>query len=390
MKRRTFLAAATTAVGCLSGCLGGFDTEPEAAEWSHGVGGDIHAVSDGRVFFIEEFGDDTDGDGSIVALDAESGEKLWTYGSSHGYSTYTDMTVDDAVYVGYGDDAVGSGAGELYALELDGTERWRHDTGSVYERPRLADGTLYVGSDDGVVRAFDATEGDVLWRYELDAEASSGPSNPQVVTVEDAVYVAAGRLLALDPESGDRRWEYGGDDTYIRGGVAEDGVAYVGSRADVVALEDGEKLWRRNFESSPRVSLDEGRVFVQSGTALLRFGAADGEKHLSVDVDHLNAWAVYGNRLYAVGERLYAFDADDGTEHWSVSVADGLLDRLQVADDGDGHTVYVEQKDEAIHRVSPDGKVTWTQTVPGNVRGFLVDEQVYVGTDEGIYAFGGE
>ena len=394
MKRRALLGTTGAVAAGLAGCLGRTTTD-DGAEWSHDVGGWVGAVAGDRVFFTEEWGDDSAGDGSITALAAADGEHRWSYGSTHGYSTFTDLTLADAVYVGYGDDAVGSGSGKLYAIEFDGAERWTVDTGSVYERPRVRDGVVYVGSDDGVVRAIDATAGEVLWRHEVETDESGGPPDPAVEAVDEAaLYVVTDRLLALDPATGVRRWRFGDVDASITSAAVHDGVAYVRDGYDVRAVADGEERWTASpdFESFPRVTVDDGRVFVRAGTALLRFDADDGAKRWTVDVDELSDWTVHGDRVYAVGTELHAYDVESGDERWTETVADALFDRVQVAAGvhaagADDHAVFVEEKNAAIHRVAPDGEVTWTESVPGNVRRFVVDDLVYVGTAEGVYAY---
>lgn len=404
MKRRALLVAVGTSGVGLPGCLRGSTTDPADAEWTHDVGGRVDSVADGRVFFRENFQDDA-GDGSLTALDATTGEHRWSYGSSNGLSSFPDPTVEDAVYVGNGDDGVGSGSGELYAVEFDGAKRWTFDTGSVYERPRLHEGSVYVGSDDGVVRAIDADAGDDRWRYEVAVDEEDGSPDPSVEAVDgNAVYVVAGGLIALDPTTGDRLWQFGDGDASVSSADVHDGVVYVRDGYSVRAIENGEASWDADpgFESPPRVAVDDGRIFVRAGTGLLGFDAADGSKRWTVDVDHLSAWTVHSGRVYAAGTELYAFGAEDGAEYWSESVAEGLLVRVQVVDSGEAgggiptggsapngadHAVFVEQKDAAIHRVSAAGEVIWRQDVPGNVRSFLVDRQVYVGTDEEVYAF---
>lgn len=395
MKRRALLAASGTVAVGLVGCLGRSSNAPADVAWSHDVGGRVDAVAEGRVFFREEWGDDTEGDGSISALDAETGEHRWSFGTSHGYSTFSDVGVADAVYVGYGDDAVGSGSGSLHAIELDGTERWTVDHGSVYDRPRLRDGTVFAGSDDGVVRAIDAIDGGVLWRHTVAAEESSDPPVPSVEAVdEDAVYVTDDRLLALDSATGDRLWYYGDGGGSIGSAVVHDGVAYVGNGYDVCAVVDGEELWSVTpaDRSYPRVSVDDGRVFVAAGTTVLRFDADDGGQRWRVDVDELGDWTVHGDRLYAAGEALHAVDVYDGAERWIESVADGTLRQLQVATGvdatgGDDHAAFVRRGDTSVHRVSPDGEVNWNVSFPWDVWSLVVDDLVYVGTEEGVSAF---
>jgi outer membrane protein assembly factor BamB len=342
-KRRALLAAAgTAAVGPSAGCLDDPTGGDSSVEWTHGPGGRVDSVSDGVVYVHE----------------------MWE------------------------GDAVGSGAGELYALERDGRERWTHDTGSVYERPRLADGTLYAGSDDGVVRAFDAEAGEVEWRYEVEPDESGGPPNPTVEAVGEAGYVAAGRLIALDPTTGHRRWQFGDEDSSVRSAAVHGDGVFVVDGHSVHLVERGDERWHTGseFESAPRLTVDDGRPFVRVGTALLRLDPGDGTRRWTADVDHLGAWTVHEDRVYAAGTTLYAFDARDGTERWSEAVAEGLFDRVQVAADGGDHAVFVEPKDAAIHRATPDGEVTWSQSVPGNVWSFVAADLVYAGPSEGVYA----
>lgn len=426
MERRALLAATGTAAVGLAGCLDrlgddddsgnpddsdgpdtpegtatGDDTEdtddqadsdaPADAEWSHGVGGSVNAVAAGRVFFIETFGDDTGGDGAFAALDAETGEHSWSYGSSHGYSAFTDPAVADALYVGYGDDAIGSGSGELYALEFDGTERWTFDTGSVYDRPRLREGTVYVGSDDGVIRAIDADEGTLEWRFEVATDESGGPPDPSVLAVDDdAVYVGGEELVALDRSDGEERWRFGDEDASIRTAFVHDGVAYVRDWDTVSAVVDGEAEWSRTFDPRPHLNVtDDGRLFARSGDAVVRIDPADGEDRWAFDGVEYGPWAVAGDSVYvAGGDVVHSVDASDGELRGKETVGDGDIGRIRVAEDADAdHAVFVEEANRAIHRVSPDGEVTWSEQVPGDVLGYVVDDLVFVGTHEGVHAF---
>lgn len=390
MKRRALLATTGTVAACLAGCLDEPGSDADGPEWVHDVGGWVGAVAEDRVFLTEEWRGDSDGEGSITADD---GDHLWSYGSTQGYSAFTDLTVADAVYVGYGDDAVGSGAGELYAVEFDGTERWTVDTGSVYERPRVGDETVYVGSDDGIVRSIDADTGEVLWRHEVETTETGGPPDPTVEAVDGtAVYVATGHLLALDPGTGDRLWRFGDEDASVSSVTVHRGVAYVRDGYDVRAVVDGEELWTTatDVELFPRVTVDDGRVFVRAGTTLRRLDADDGGERWSVDVEGVRDWTVHDDSLYVAGPALHAFDADGGEGRWTDSVADGPLNRVLEADavtGGESHVVFVERKDESIHRMSPDGEQTWNVSVPRDVQSFEVDDMVYVGTNEEVFAY---
>lgn len=171
-------------------------------------------------------------------------------------------------------------------------------------------------------------------------------------------------------------------------------MAYVRDGSDISAVEDGEELWTASPDSRPfpRVVVDDGRVFVRTETGLLRLDADDGSERWNVDVEGVRDWTVHDDRLYAAGTGLHTFDVDGGEELWTESVADGPLDRVVVAvggdaTGGDSHAVFVELDDESIHRISPDGEQTWNVSVPRGVQSFEVDDLVYVGTNEGVFAY---
>lgn len=243
MKTAGALAAAG-ATG-MTGCLGEGGASDEKVVWEHSVGGRIDAVHDGKVYGREDWREG--GKRSAFALDAVDGNGEWTYGEIGGSSTYTPLVVDGGVYFGYGDDEVGSGAGDLYALEEDGGERWVRDIGSVYDAPVVRDGVVYAGSDRGAAHAFDAVTGDELWSRGFESPEEYATPAVEVEAVEDGVaYVTVyGNLYAIEKENGDDVWRY--DGTSLAGGYV---YAVTDERAH--RIDDGEVV------SSTVVPGDEG------------------------------------------------------------------------------------------------------------------------------------
>ena len=83
-----------------------------------------------------------------------------------------------------------------------GAQRWRYPTqGAVTSSPRIADGTLYVGGQDGFLHAVDARTGERRW-----ATDTGGPvhSSPAVAGGLVAVGSRSNKLLACDVRSGRR------------------------------------------------------------------------------------------------------------------------------------------------------------------------------------------
>lgn len=104
---------------------------------------------------------------------------------------------------------VATARGGLYAFEL-GTGRvdWQlalSDTTVRMTGAALGRARAYIGATDGVVRAVDLTDGDVVWETRVDDAMSAPP-----MLTGDVLYVATlgERLLALEAESGEVVWEY--------------------------------------------------------------------------------------------------------------------------------------------------------------------------------------
>jgi outer membrane protein assembly factor BamB len=73
---------------------------------------------------------------------------------------------------------VGSNDNNLYALNAStGGKLWQFTTGaSVQSSPAVADGVVYFGSEDNNVYAVNANTGAELWRYTTGFEVDSSPA----------------------------------------------------------------------------------------------------------------------------------------------------------------------------------------------------------------------
>jgi outer membrane protein assembly factor BamB len=215
------------------------------------------AVANGVVYFDDA---EDPGNDHIYALDANSGAPLW----SDQLNTFSSSpaVADGVVYVGTDDDY-------LYALDaLTGAQLWSYKTGWVVRSsPTVADGVVYVGSYDHNVYALNATTGALLWSYATGDHADSSPA-----VVNGVVYIGSDdhNIYALDAATGAKLWSYATGNTVYSSPAVASGVAYVASLdGKVYALNasTGARLWSYttgNFVwSSPAVV--NGVVYVGSG-----------------------------------------------------------------------------------------------------------------------------
>ncbi|NEU58171.1 PQQ-binding-like beta-propeller repeat protein [Halorussus sp. MSC15.2] len=283
--------------------------------------------------------------------------------------------------------------------------RWTLETGGeVWSSPAVADGTVFVGSDDGRAYAVDATTGDELWRF--DTGKSVGYGSPAVA--DGTVFVPSqngGSVVALDAETGDERWRYSigpmHTDYYVHGPTVADGTVYVGNSGGSVNgidAETGEERWLarwvpRGVRSTPAVVGDTVYAASINGREILALDAATGERRWveragepqDARYGGTSSPAVAGDAVY-VGRgdgQVVALSAADGSVRWRTDT-DGPVDSSPAVADG---TVYVGSYDENVYALdATDGTIRWTYRTGGEVLSSpaVADGVVYVGSGDGV------
>jgi hypothetical protein len=146
------------------------------------------AVADGRVVV----GSRASGGGVLRALDAATGEALWD-SRPLGRDVSTPAVVGDRGYVAVGADDLATGS--VVAVDLaTGETRWRDAVEWSPRATAVGGDTLVVTggrqADGGRVRAYDRTDGTVLWTRDLPARAPDG-----LALVGERVLVTVGASL---------------------------------------------------------------------------------------------------------------------------------------------------------------------------------------------------
>lgn len=85
----------------------------------------------------------------------------------------------------------------------DGTERWRStaspEATPQFAPPAVADGVVYIPTEDGGLAGIDAADGHVRWRFDNDTETESfGPWSPTALVGETLYAVGDGHVYALE------------------------------------------------------------------------------------------------------------------------------------------------------------------------------------------------
>jgi outer membrane protein assembly factor BamB len=170
------------------------------------------AVVDGVVYYGAPIDGDAETPAQVWALDAASGETLWTAEIDDVSLRTSPAVTDGTVYVAASSQRVcyGAGSGELvcsgvtrgqlYALDAASGDRlWtapiKTDTRSS---PAVADGVIYVRCRDGISAV--TTAGESAWRFSFESPREDPPyvaSSPAVADGHVFIGASDGRLRAI-------------------------------------------------------------------------------------------------------------------------------------------------------------------------------------------------
>jgi outer membrane protein assembly factor BamB len=182
----------------------------------------------------------------------------------------------------------GSGQGDLYAVDTD--DRTAHWSGqdipnvgsAITSTPAVANGTVFAGTNDGRVLAWDADTANQTWETSVD-----GPVYSELAADSGLVYVTTknGTLHVLNASNGDEEWkessfaEFGASSPTLANGnvyvVADEG--YVFDAAATKSQLDSTTGFGGTAGSDPVVS--DGSIYTGSADGqLYAYNTSDGSE----------------------------------------------------------------------------------------------------------------
>jgi outer membrane protein assembly factor BamB len=284
-------------------------------------------------------------------------EEDWSYPTGGYVLSSPAIAADGTVYVGSHDY-------KLYAFNPSGTVNWSYSSGgAIYTSPALgSDGTVYFGSDDYKVHAVNP-DGTFKWDFETGDVIDSSPA----IGADGTIYIGSkdNKLYAINPD-GTLKWSYTtGGDVDSAPSISEDGTVYVGSDDDkLYALsQNGDLLWTYttgdDVHASPAIGSD-GTIYVGSHDGKLYALNPDGTMKWSfttADIVRASAAIAADGTIYAgsVDGSFYAVKPD-GTLRWSFATSDEIRSSAAIGDDG---TVYFGSYEGRLYALNPDGSLRW-------------------------------
>jgi outer membrane protein assembly factor BamB len=321
--------------------------------------------------------------------------RIWRYQIKEGVtsSNYSSPAIgpDGTIYVGSQDSY-------LYAVNGDGTLKWRFPTGGVVRSsPAIApDGTIYVGSYDNRLYALDPN-GTVKWFY---VTGGNVPSSPAIASDGTIIFGSSdGFIYALNPDS-TLKWRYGtGQDVYSSPAIAADGTVYCGSNDDYLyaLAADGTFKWRystsRDIQSSPAIAADgtvcfgslNGILYALNPDSTMKWSFQTNGQIQSSPVIASDGTVYFGS----TDNYLYALNPD-GTLRWRYVTGDNVNSSPAISSNG---TVYFGSSDNNLHALGADGVLAWWYPTDNDIESsptISTDGKIYfVGFDGYLYALKG-
>jgi len=303
----------------------------------------------------------------------------WSF-HTHGYVVSSPAVADGTVYVGSND-------GYLYAVDAAaGAQKWKFRTGSrVDSSPLVSGGVAYFGSYDGYFYAVDTATGHLKWKFKTGGErrfegTHLHGSQPIDETMPDPfdVYLSSpalwhgsvyfgsgdGNVYSLDAATGTQNWAFKTGDVVHASPAIDDGTLFVGSWDSYFYALDastGAQKWRFKTGVDPDI---HNQVGIQSSASV-----AGGVIYFGCRDSH-----------------VYALDERSGEKMWSFSTGSSWVISSPAVEGG---TIYFETSDTGLFYAldATTGAVVFSLNYKGWVSfssPALVGNMAYFGSNAGV------
>jgi outer membrane protein assembly factor BamB len=319
-------------------------------------------------------------EGDLVAIDQTSGEKLWTVDLSDlkkergFFDSRRSAKLSGGPIAGINKIFIGNENGDIYALDAEtGEFSWQAKVkGEIISKPAIDSGILVVNSASGVLMAFNAANGEELWKVEQDVPALTlrGLSPPVIASGGVIVGAANGSVGVYLLEKGQQGWtaeigEATGTTELERvvdvdspPVVFGDKIYAISSRGNLSAIElrTGRLLWKRQYSSYRQISISGNSIFITTNRghvfALNRLDGLERWSNLSLNNRGVTGPAVVGDYV-VVGDF-------EGYLHWLTQETGEIVARHEVDSSGIHSTPTVH--DNIIYIQSRDGDLEAIET----------------------------
>lgn len=331
-----------------------------AVLWSYVTGGPVTSspavLEDGSVSFGSH-----DFKLHVIARD---GTPKWSYATGDIVFSSPAVGHDGTLYLGSDDD-------HLYAFDVAEQKlKWSFQVGSCPQRVGVGpeaskcdvdagptvghDGIIYTGGDG--IYAINP-DGTLRWRFATGGHVSSAPA---LLPDGTAVAGCQDRMIYAVAPNGAKRWDFKtGGDVESAPAVGDDGTIYVGSddRKLYALTQDGQLRWAfttgGDIRSSPAIAPGglilvgtfDAQLYAIRSDGTLAWTFRTGDRIVSSPLVDAKGAVLIGSQ----DDRLYALEAD-GRLRWSVELGGDVDSSPVLAADG---TIFVGSDDRKMYALRP-------------------------------------
>lgn len=333
---------------------------------------------------------------------------LWSTNTHIEHISYAEPIVSKGiVYAGTYNTVNWSTAGVRHLRALDaasGEHLWSYKTNSgIYEAPIVVDGILYFCSGNvdngGKICALDADSGELYWTFETDEHLSAAP-----ISYNDMIYAHSEHAVyALNSATGQQYWNVTLKAPLHGRPMIVNNIVYIATERGhcyAVDAERGQKL---------ATYADVGQVYTAFArqeniicicaydNSLYALDMTTGETYWSIplesQIDHdmevvngiayISTQGDFGNS--SARTKLFAIDLTTGKQQW-VAYLRNEIDATPVVADG---LVYLTTKGQELYILeAQQGKLLYSKKIGGEKisRPYVTNDAVFINTSE-INAF---
>lgn len=228
----------------------------------------------------------TSREGDVAALDPKTGDEIWSVDLSDidnqtgFFESSKPALISGGPVAGISKIFLGSENGKIYALDAEtGKLEWQSSIkGEVLAAPAIDSGVLVVNSSSGVMKAYNASTGEELWKIDQDTPALTlrGISAPAISSGGVFIGTPDGNLSVYILENGQQGWtvpvgEPSGSTEFERvidvdssPVIYGDKVYSISSRGNLVAVElrTGQIAWKRKYSSYTDLLVSANNIFL--------------------------------------------------------------------------------------------------------------------------------
>lgn len=260
--------------------------------------------------------------GRVYAFNLKTGSDRWVYPRESTDSigpVVGNITMDrDTLYLS-------SSYGTILALDAaTGDKLWVYTAGEkIWTTPVISEGVVYTGSYDGKFHAISSNNGTGLWQIKLPTAVSSSPAiwkNTVIFGCFDHT------LLSLNRNDGSIKWSFTGPNWFWSTPVIANDVVYASNidrKIFALNADTGKELWQfigdSSFTATP-VVVNNTLVAVSDLGTLYIINTADGslKQDVSLGFQTVAPVCTVDNIVYVhtKDDFVHAVNVADGKETW--------------------------------------------------------------------------